>query len=134
MSGAITPTEPAPEPRRAKFAEAKLPSEPKSDVKLTLESGMVLRERVQRVETGGATNLLLTFTKLDSSGRVERDASGDPIVSPAHEIAFIPENTAHLSDAAIAKALKDAREAAAARAEDHFKGMARISGLMASRL
>lgn len=132
--GVITPQEPEPEPRRAKFSEAKLPAEPKSDVKLTLESGMVLRERIQRVDSGGATNLRVTFTRLDKNGQVERDGSGDPIVSPVHEIAFIPENTANLSAAELAASLKHARETAAARAEDHFKGMERISGLMASRL
>lgn len=125
--------EPPPEPRREPFVEAELPDEPVSDVRIELENGMALRERVRRVEAGGLVSLLLTYTRLDPDGNVMFDLTGAAIIAPAHEVALIGENVTRLGDN-LEQAILAGREVAVARAADHFAGLAQISDLMATRL
>lgn len=125
--------EPAPEPRRDAFAEQPMPDEPQSDVRIELETGLILRERVRRVEAGGNIALLLTYTRLDPDGAVVLDQSGAPIIAPAHEVTLIGENVTRLGGGLDA-AILAGREIAVARAADHFAGLEQISDLMVARL
>src|SRR5438128_8789140 len=115
----ITPIADAPEPRKENFTEAKLPEEPKSDVKMTLESGVVLRERIYKIEHGEGVTFAFTYTQLDADGNVIKTRSGQPLISPTHEVAFMGENAAKFSGSEINTQLREGRKVAAARAADY---------------
>lgn len=122
-------TEPQPPRARAKFKEAKLPKEPKSDVKITLDDGTVLRERMKKVESDHGYSLVLTNVRLDENDAVTTAPS------PAHEVVFSGETLARLGSVeAIQNAIDVAREEAAALARDHFKGLEMGQQVIASRI
>lgn len=131
--GTITPVEPAPEPRREIFKEARLKGEPASDVKVTA-GGMVLRERVKRLQGGQNVTFLFTYTRLDADGQVMLDEHGDPIVSDPHEIAPDAEGATRAGPEGLAEAVKQGREIAVARAVDQFRGLEQLSDLFVGRI
>lgn len=134
MTETTPQTDPAPEPRRETFTEEPMPDEPQSDARVETAGGMVLRERVRRVEAGGNVSLLLTYTRLDQDGAVQLDLTGAPIIAPAHEVALIGENVTRLGRGGLEEAVQAAREVGVARAVDHFAGFDQISDLMVARL
>lgn len=131
--GTITPVEPAPEPRRETFKEARLKDEPASDVKVTA-GGMVLRERVKRFEAGRGRTFLFTYTRLDADGQVMLDEHGAPIISDTHEIAVDGEGATRAGPDGLAEAIKQGREVAVARAVDQFRGLEQLSDLFVGRI
>lgn len=127
-----TTNEPAAPLPREPFTEAALPEEPKSDVKLVLNSdATTLRERMVRIssdDTGGYT-LVFTSTRLDALDKVASDPS------PRVEMAFTGEQLARLgSTETIAASILKRREEAAAMARDHFKGLELGEQVLGTRL
>lgn len=131
--GTITPVEPAPEPRRETFKEARLKGEPASDVKVTA-GGLMLRERVKRLQSGRNIAFIFTYTRLDAAGQVMLDEHGNPIVSDPHEIAVDGESATRAGPDGLAEAIKQGREVAVARAVDQFRGLEQLSGLFVGRI
>jgi hypothetical protein len=62
-----------------------------------------------------------------------RTSLGEPMISPVHEVNLIGENVTRLGNDLNA-VLRDGRKVGAARAVDHFLGLATLSGLMQERL
>lgn len=123
-------SEPQPPRERADFKEASLPKEPKSDVKLTLDDGTILRERMRKIPSeNGGYSLVLTSVKLDKKDVVSSE------VAPPHEIVLTGEALARLgSPEKIREAIDDARKEAAAAARDHFRGLEMGEQVLAERL
>lgn len=112
-------TEPQPPRELAAFVEAPLPDEPATDVKITLDDGTVLRERMVRIETGVGFNLVFTSVRLDAAGKVASP------VGPAFEMPFSGEQLDRLgTPEAVEASIRDGRRAAAAMSRDHFRGLA----------
>jgi len=129
-----TQVEEAPEPRKESFKEKPLPDEPRSDVKIITESGLVLRERIKKLQNGTGISFLFTYTQLNDKDEVVLNNEGLPQISPGHELALIGEHVNRLDKSGLKKAIKDAREVAAGYAVEHFQGLSVLSELMASRL
>lgn len=129
----IEPMQEAPEPRRAAFREKPLNFEPNSDVQLVLDDGMILRERVIRTPTGEGLSLLFTYTRLDNNGNVITDINNKPMIFSGHEIALTGENLGKSSMEDIQESIKQQREVGAARAQDYFKGLDKMSDILTSR-
>lgn len=131
---ATTPIEQSPPPPREKFKEAALPAEPDSDVKLTTDSGMVLRERVARFDGEGCVTLQFTYTRLDENDAVMLDRNEAPMIFSAHDVVMMGEGVGRVGVEGIKSTVKMGREVGAARAVAHFEGLALLGDLMASRL
>lgn len=130
-----TPIEPSPEPRRESFEQTSaLPDQPKSDVAIRTESGMLLRERVQRIASPHGESLIFTYTRLDDNGEVERNSAGEPIISDPHEVQFDGEDGPRVGKEGRAAALKHGREVAVARAVDTFEGLDALPGTLSELL
>lgn len=129
-----TPIEVSPEPRTEEFTERKLPDEPRSDVKIVTESGMILRERVIRTQHGKDVSFRFTYTRLDNDGNVMLDAYGNPIISDPHEVQPDAEGSTKVSANELADAIKLGRKVAVARAVDQFTGLEKLSDLFIGRL
>ncbi len=137
-----------PEPPRAKFREGKLKGEPGTDRKITLKSGVTLRERIVRVPLGdhavsagpvadGAFNLVITHALLTADGAVAKAPEGGFRIkagSHQHEVAFDAERMGAMSEAEITAALLQQREAAAHRAELFFAGIEKGGRLFGDRV
>lgn len=132
--GTITPIEASPEPRKEDFEEKLLPQEPRSDVKLVMDSGMVLRERVKRVESDTGCSLVFTYTRLDNNDEVMLNDYGQPMISFPHEVVLIGEHVNRHTSKQLQEAIKEGRKVAAARAVDHFTGLEKMADIMTSRL
>jgi hypothetical protein len=129
-----TSVDPSPEPRKEKFTEKPLPAEPKSDVKLVMEGGLTLRERVNRIARGTSVSYVFTYTKLDDDGNVVNDDYGDPIIPPPHEVVLAGDAATRLGASGIKRELEAGRQVAAAQAVDHFNGLTMLPKLLADRL
>lgn len=140
--------DPAPPMPRLKFHATKIPGEPATDRKLTLENGRLLRERLVQtattsadVATGAETvaptavTLTLSLVALEPNGKtVARNSAGGVKIAPAHEILLHGEHLARLGTSAAVQAEIDRiREEAAARASAHFEGMDLLEQVLAAR-
>jgi hypothetical protein len=124
---------PVEEPRREPFTESPLPAEPASDVKLTLGDGTKLRERVVRSQSNHGATFRFTFTKLDANDQVET-ADGVPLITHSHELCLQGEEAARLGQQGVANAVQQAREVAAAKAQDFFNGLVMVDRLFGDRI
>lgn len=122
------------EPKRAAFTEKKLPDEPASDVKLELDDGTVLRERVVRSQSNHGYTFRFTHTKLDKEGNVALAGNGEPLLPHSHELCLQGEEAARLGPKGVREAVKREREVAAAKARDFFKGLVEIDKVLAGRV
>lgn len=137
-----------PEPPRASFKEAPLDGEPPSDRKLTLASGLILRERLQRVPLrtteangspveDGAFNIVITHALLTESGQVATAPDGSFRIKTGayrHEVSFDAERMGAMTDEQVTGALLQQREVAARRAELFFAGIEKGDRLLGGRL
>jgi hypothetical protein len=137
-----------PEPPRAKFKEAKLKGEPPTDLKIILESGIKLRERIVWVPveasavgdvqvTDGALNLVVTHALLTDDDKVATAPGGAFRIksgSQRHEIAFDAERMGGMSDEQVQAAELQQREVAAHKAERFFGGIERFERLLGGRV
>ena len=135
-----------PLPRKS-FKEAKLPSEPASDRKLTLEGGVKLRERlvlirassettVTTAETSTPLAIAYAFTNalLTADDKVATDAEGRSMISSRHELVLTTEALGRLgTEEAVQEAVLVAREEAAARAAMEFRGVELKEKLLSPR-
>lgn len=132
---------------KVEFSEKPLDGEPESDRLLTLQSGVMLRERMivadittmqikseAEVEPSGFA-ISISNALLEADGSVAKDEQGRFKIAPAHEISFTDEALARLgSKEAIALAVEDARQIAAAKAETIFKGRELAKEVLGERL
>jgi hypothetical protein len=123
-------TDPAPEaaePERVAFEEVDtLPDEPKSDVKIRLETGEVFRERLQRVDDGQGFNFSISNALLAADDSVAKADDGSLRIVPrevSHEFRIEGVDMGRMTMEQVAAALLHAREVAAAKAQSYFKGM-----------
>lgn len=130
----MTPAKEGPQPRYKSFKEKALPDEPKTDRRLELAGSYVLRERMRAMPGDGGYSIAITHTRLDGDGNVIRSSFGEPIITPIHEVCITGEAATRQGEKGIKAIIKSAREEAAARAEDHFKGMELMGKVMAERL
>lgn len=128
------PIKVSPEPRTKNFTEKKLPDEPRSDVQVIAECGMILRERVIRTHHGKDISFRFTYTRLDDDGNVMLDEHGSPIISDPHEVQPDAEGSVQLSPKQLADYIKLGRKVAVARAVDQFTGLERLSDLFVGRI
>lgn len=111
-------TDPQSPRERAVFTEAPLPNEPATDVKITLDDGTVLRERMVQIETDNGFSLVFTSVKLDADDKVASP------VGPRFEMPLSGEQLARLGSAeAIQATIRSRREEVAAASRAHFKGL-----------
>lgn len=137
-----------PEPPRAKFREATLKDKPATDRKLTLDSGVKLRERIERVPvealaTGGGTvtegtfNLVITHALLTEADEVATAPDGSFRIkggSHRHEIAFDAERMGAMTEPQILAAELQQREVAAHKAALFFDGLDKAERLFGGRV
>jgi hypothetical protein len=140
MGVTITDPPPAPQPERVPFEQVDtLPDEPKTDVKIRLESGEEFRERMvqcpiegEKIAPGAANGFNFSFSNalLESDGSVATFADGTFKIVPQavrHELRLTGEDIAAMLKTggreAVETAIQHAREVAAAKALDYFKGM-----------
>lgn len=138
------PPPPTPEPPRVPFEEGELPGEPLGDVKLTLASGEVLRERIvllhqgwENVTTpsaGSAPTMIIVGISnalLDGDDKVARNAEGKPIIATAYPVTCTAEGLGRIgTEAELRAALNLERQAAAAKAAIECRGMALVGALL----
>lgn len=121
---------------RIGFKEFKLSEKPKSDVKIRLDNGVVLRERMisQPVESG--FNITISNALLDENDKVVKDGDGHRIVPPdaRHELRLEGVAVGRMTDAELKNAIRHAREIAAAKAVDFFNGVDRAKSLLGDRI
>jgi hypothetical protein len=130
------------------FTEHKMPKEPNTDTLLHFEDGTKLRERIVSIESiivdaspnpnnrepAGLT-LRITHAMLTQDERVEQDEAQRHRISPPHEVLFTDDALARLGDeTTIVAALRSAREEAAARALQIFKGRTLMKQALLARL
>lgn len=130
------------------FTEQDLPDEPATDKLLVLPEGVRLRERVTPVdgipgdltaspegnEPSGLT-LRITHALLDDDNAVAKDDAARYRISPAHEVTFTDDALARLGDeAAVEAALREAREHAAEKAAQVFKGRELVKTALLARI
>lgn len=131
-------------PRTQFVDKGAIPGEPATDVRIVLESGLELRERMVEVDTNadaalrpGAAPTARSFVisnALLKDGQVALDGEGRPRLSSKHEIAFTNEALGRLgTKEAVQEAVDDARAIAAARAETEFRGMMLHDTVLAPR-
>ena len=131
MAAESKPLEPAPEPRREKFKQvSKLPTEPRSDIAIETEQGIVLRERVQKVTSPHGVSLIFTFTRLNKEGEVMTDSEGKALVTDPHEVVLTAEDVIRVGAEEVEESLKIGREVAVARAVNHFKGLEKLPSML----
>jgi hypothetical protein len=133
--------EPVPEaaqPDRIAFEEVdSLPGEPKSDVKIRLESGEEFRERLIRVADSAGFNFSISNALLDADGHVAAAGDGTLKIVAAeacHEFRIEAVDMGRMTNEQVEDALKHAREVAAAKAQAFFSGMERGATLFGDRL
>ena len=143
----INVSAPGADPQRVKFRETRLKDGGK-DLRLELDDGTVLRERFVRVDRPRENvhsnavdvapvgfSVLISNALLGNGDEVARDASGSVRIAPVHEVVFTGEALARLGSAeAVAAAMQAAREVAAAKAAEHFRGMALGERVLADRI
>jgi hypothetical protein len=127
------PADPLPPRSRAPFTEAEMPGEPKTDRKLQLADGTVLRERLLRIDQTNGVSIVLTSARLEADGSVAKTDSGAPDIAPAFEQFILGEGASAMGEAGIADKIREAREIAASAAKRHFAGMSLLGKALASR-
>jgi hypothetical protein len=129
---------PNPAPERAPFAQvSRLPDEPKSDVKIKLESGEVFRERLVRVADAAGYNFSISNALLAADGSVAQADDGSLLIVPhevCHEFRIEGVDMGKMTPEQIEEALQHAREVAAAKARSFFAGMEMGAALFGDRI
>lgn len=128
---------PADEIEPVKFEQVDdLPGEPVTDVKIRLEDGTELRERLIEVPVADGFNCVFSNALLDKSGKVAKDPDGNwRIVPPEvlHEFSVTGVRAGLMTPKQIKAARDHARGMAAAKAKAYFTGTDRMRRIFSDR-